>query len=107
MTNQPENNPINNELNIELTEEVAEGIYANLAIITHSHSEFVMDFVNIMPNTPKSKVKARIILTPQNMKRILKAIKDNIEKYENVMGHIQDSEQIEIPFNFGTPIAQA
>jgi hypothetical protein len=52
------------QINIEITEEVAEGTYANLAIITHSHAEFVIDFVNVMPGTPKSKVKSRIILPP-------------------------------------------
>ena len=60
----------NNQLNIEISEEVAEGEYANLAIITHSHAEFVIDFVNVMPGTPKSKVKSRIIFTPQHAKRV-------------------------------------
>ena len=62
--------PQPNQLNIEISEEVAEGHYANLAIITHSHSEFVIDFVNVMPGTPKSKVKSRIILTPQHASRL-------------------------------------
>ncbi|MBS1580167.1 MAG: DUF3467 domain-containing protein [Bacteroidetes bacterium] len=97
----------NNQLNIEISEEVAEGEYANLAIITHSHAEFVIDFVNVMPGTPKSKVKSRIILTPMHAKRFMKALIDNIEKYENLNGNIQDLEQVEIPMNFGGPIAQA
>ena len=96
----------NNQLNIEISEEVAEGEYANLAIITHSHAEFVIDFVNVMPGTPKSKVKSRIILTPMHAKRFMKALIDNIEKYENLNGNIQDLEQVEIPMNFGGPIAQ-
>jgi len=79
----------NNQLNIEISEEVAEGEYANLAIITHSHAEFVIDFVNVMPGTPKSKVKSRIILTPMHAKRFMKALIDNIEKYENLNGNIQ------------------
>jgi hypothetical protein len=97
----------NNQLNIEISEEIAEGSYANLAIITHSHAEFVIDFVNVMPGTPKSKVKSRIIFTPMHAKRFMKAMIDNIEKYEVVNGNIQDLEQIEIPMNFGGPTAQA
>ncbi len=102
--NQPQNN---NQLNIEITEEVAEGTYANLAIITHSHAEFVLDFVNVMPSTPKSKVKSRIIFTPMHAKRFMKALIENIERYEAAHGSIQDLEQIEIPMNFGGPTAQA
>ena len=82
--------PVPNQLNIEISEEVAEGNYANLAIITHSHAEFVIDFVNVMPGTPKSKVKSRIILTPQHAKRFMKALTENISKYESVNGPIKD-----------------
>jgi len=96
-----------NQLNIEISEEIAEGEYANLAIITHSHAEFVIDFVNVMPGTPKSKVKSRIILTPMHAKKFMKALIDNVEKFENLNGAIQDLEQVEIPMNFGGPIAQA
>jgi hypothetical protein len=96
-----------NQLNIEISEEVAEGTYANLAIITHSHSEFVIDFVNVMPGTPKSRVKSRIIFTPMHAKRFLKALEDNINRYEAANGSIQDLEQVEIPLNFGGPTAQA
>jgi hypothetical protein len=99
--------PIPNQLNIEISEEVAEGSYANLAIITHSHAEFVIDFVNVMPGTPKSKVKSRIILTPQHAKRFMKAITENIEKYETVNGPIKDLEEVQIPLSFGGPTAQA
>jgi hypothetical protein len=95
------------QLNIEISEEVAEGSYANLAIITHSHAEFVIDFVNVMPGTPKSKVKSRIIFTPMHAKRFMKALQDNIEKFEAINGDIQDLEQIEIPLHFGGPTAQA
>ena len=66
------------QLNIEISEEISEGTYANLAIITHSHAEFVVDFVNVMPGTPKSKVKSRIILTPFHAKRLMKALVENI-----------------------------
>lgn len=95
------------QLNIEISEEVAEGTYANLAIITHSHAEFVIDFVNVMPGTPKSKVKSRIILTPQHAKRLMKALTENIGKYEAVNGAIKDLEEMPLPFNFGGPTAQA
>jgi hypothetical protein len=94
-------------LNIEISEEVAEGTYANLAIITHSHAEFVIDFVNVMPGTPKSKVKNRIILTPFHAKRFMKAMIENVKKFEAANGAIQDMEAVEIPFNFGGPTAQA
>ena len=96
-----------NQLNIEISEEVAEGSYANLAIITHSHAEFVIDFVNVMPGTPKSKVKSRIILTPQHAKRLMKALTENIGKYESANGTIKDLEEIQLPLNFGGPTAQA
>jgi hypothetical protein len=96
-----------NQLNIEISEEVAEGSYANLAIITHSHAEFVIDFVNVMPGTPKSKVKSRIILTPQHAKRLMKALTENIQKYESLNGQIKDLEEIQLPMNFGGPTAQA
>jgi hypothetical protein len=95
------------QLNIEISEEVSEGVYANLAIITHSHAEFVVDFVNVMPGTPKSKVKSRIILTPTHAKRFMKAMIDNVKKFESVNGMIQDIEAVELPINFGGPTAQA
>ena len=97
----------NNQLNIEISEEVAEGIYSNLVIITHSHAEFIVDFVNVMPGTPKSKVKSRIVLTPQHAKRFLKALEDNIKRYEESHGSIKDQDVMEFPLNFGGPTAQA
>src|SRR5664279_3112094 len=96
-----------NQLNIEISEEVAEGTYANLAIITHSHAEFVIDFVNVMPGTPKSKVKSRIIFTPMHAKRFMKAMIDNITRFEGTNGKIQDLEEVALPMNFGGPTAQA
>jgi ribonuclease BN (tRNA processing enzyme) len=96
-----------NQINIEITEEVAEGTYANLAIITHSHAEFVIDFVNVMPGTPKSKVKSRIIFTPQHAKRFMKALTENIQRYEAANGTIKDLEEVHIPLTFGGPTAQA
>jgi ribonuclease BN (tRNA processing enzyme) len=96
-----------NQLNIEITEEIAEGQYANLAIITHSHAEFVIDFVSVMPGTPKSKVKSRLIMTPQHAKRFMKALMENVSRFEDSHGDIQDLEAVEIPMNFGGPSAQA
>mgnify|MGYP002684336080 CR=1 FL=1 len=95
------------QLNIEISEEVAEGTYANLAIITHSHAEFVIDFVNVMPGTPKSKVKSRIIFTPQHAKRFMKALAENVQKYESVNGPIKDLEEMQLPMNFGGIAGQA
>ncbi|HNR20305.1 MAG: DUF3467 domain-containing protein [Bacteroidetes bacterium] len=96
-----------NQLNIELSEEVADGIYSNLAIITHSNSEFVVDFIKVMPGVPKAKVKARVLLTPQHAKRLLAALNDNIQKFEKVHGTIKQTESVGIPLNFGGPTAQA
>ena len=95
------------QLNIEISEEMAEGQYANLAVITHSHAEFVIDFVNVMPGTPKSKVKSRIILTPQHAKRFMKALIENVTRFEAANGVIQDLEAVDLPMNFGGPSAQA
>lgn len=94
------------QINIELDEKTAEGIYSNLVIINHSTSEFVLDFVNIMPGIPKAKVKSRIVLTPQHAKRFLKAIGENIHRFEALHGEIKDIEQPPIPLNFG-PAGQA
>ena len=104
-----EETPKENQINIELTEEIADGIYSNLAIITHSNAEFVIDFIRVMPGLPKAKVKSRILLTPQHAKRLVKALKDNISKYESVHGEIEDTggEMQGIPMNFGGPTAQA
>jgi hypothetical protein len=99
-----------NQINIELKEEVAQGTYSNLAIITHSSSEFVIDFVRIMPGMPKANVQSRIILTPEHAKRLLHALKDNISKYESMHGPVKDVEGSggpHIPLNFGGPTAQA
>jgi len=97
-----------NQLNIELPENIAEGEYSNLAIISHSPSEFVIDFIRILPNLPKAKVKARIILTPQHAKRLMKALIDNVKKYEAQFGEIDEPEQPPFPpMSFNTPKAQA
>jgi hypothetical protein len=99
----------NNQINIELSEDMAEGIYSNLAIITHSNSEFVVDFVRVMPGIPKAKVKSRIILTPDHAKRLLLALNDNIRKFEEMNGEIDlnNDQNPPFPMNFGGPTAQA
>lgn len=96
-----------NQINIELPEDIAEGTYSNLAIISHSHSEFVVDFVRLVPNVPKAKVKSRIILTPDHAKRLMRALADNIKRYEAQFGAIDEQEQPAFPLNFSTPKAQA
>ena len=98
-----------NQINIELDEETAQGVYSNLAVITHSNSEFVVDFIRIMPGTPKAKVKSRVILTPEHAKRLMNALLDNIKKFESVHGKIKqtDSGIPGIPMNFGGPAGQA
>ena len=93
--------PKDGKLNIELDEKIAEGTYSNLAIINHSVSEFIVDFISIMPGTPKAKVKSRIILTPQHAKRLAKALADNVKKFEKAHGEIKDYDQPPIPINFG------
>ena len=99
---------IDNQLNIELSEEVAEGIYSNLAVITHSNTEFVLDFIRVMPGVPKARVKSRIVLTPEHAKRFMIALEENIEKFEALNGRIKiNAEQGGIPMNFGGPTAQA
>ena len=88
-------------LNIELTEEVAQGTYSNLAIINHSVSEFVLDFICITPGTPKNKVKSRIIITPQHAKRLSKALNDNIVRFEKKNGPIKENQVPNMQLNFG------
>lgn len=97
-----------NQINIELPEEVAEGVYSNLAIISHSNSEFIVDFIRLLPNVPKAKVKSRIILTPQHAKRLLKALADNVKKFESQNGVITEADPTGFPpMNFNTPKAEA
>jgi hypothetical protein len=91
-----------------LSEEVAEGIYSNLAMIAHSNSEFVIDFIRLMPGVPKARVKSRVIITPEHAKRLLSALKDNIEKYENTFGPIKQTQDMpKFPMNFGGTVGEA
>jgi hypothetical protein len=102
------NNP--NQIDIELDEKVAEGIYSNLAIISHSHSEFVVDFIRMMPGVPKAKVKSRIVLTPHHAKRLISALSENIDKYEAQFGEIEMENAPTnpgFPMNFGGPTGEA
>ena len=105
---QNENKKNPNQINIELTEEVAEGVYANLAMVAHSNSEFVIDFIRLMPGVPKAKVKSRIVITPEHAKRLLAALNDNIRKYEDAFGPIKKSEEApKFPLNFGGTVGEA
>ena len=98
-----------NQLNIEISEEVAEGTYANLAMIAHSQGEFVIDFIRLMPNTPKARVKSRIIITPEHAKRLLAALSDNLEQYEARFGAIAQHQEkdFRMPLNFGGAVGEA
>ncbi|CAN5170496.1 DUF3467 domain-containing protein [soil metagenome] len=98
----------NPQLNIELNEDVASGVYSNFAVITHSASEFVLDFIQVMPGVPKARVKSRVILTPQHAKRLMQALKENLARFESSHGAINDAEFAQAyPMNFGGPKGQA
>ncbi|UYZ58890.1 DUF3467 domain-containing protein [Hymenobacter latericus] len=100
--------PEDQQINIELSEDIAEGEYANLAMIAHSSSEFVIDFIRLMPGLPKAKVKARIVITPEHAKRLLSALSDNIERYERSFGTIKTQEDMpNFPMNFGGTMGEA
>ena len=101
--------PKQGQLNIELNEEVAGGVYSNLCIITHSQSEFVMDYIRVMPGMPKAQVKSRIILTPQHAKRLLRALNDNVKRFEAQHGNIKEAAmpEVNMPMNFGGPAGEA
>lgn len=95
------------QLNIELTEEMSDGVYSNLVIITHSFAEFVFDFVNVMPNVPKAKVKSRVVMTPHHAKRLMRALVENVKRFEAQNGVIQEQEPTVVPFNFGGTTGEA
>ena len=98
-----------NQINIELPEEIADGLYSNLSIITHSHSEFIIDFIQLMPGIPKGKVKSRIVLTPDNAKKLVKALAENVSKFESIHGKIKENNPQHggMPMNFGGPATEA
>lgn len=95
-----ENQENDQQINVELSEEMAEGVYSNLAMIAHSSSEFILDFIRLMPGVPRAKVKARVIVTPEHAKRLMAALKDNINKYEEQYGLIPSSQDNNPPYNF-------
>ena len=108
MADEKKENQAPNQINIELSEEIAEGIYSNLAMIAHSNSEFVIDFIRLMPGVPKARVKSRIIITPEHAKRLLAALKDNIDKYEATFGAIKQTHDTpKFPMNFGGTVGEA
>ena len=97
------------KLNIEMPEELAGGVYSNLAVVTHSQTEFVLDFIQVMPGTPKAKVRSRIVLAPQHAKRVMKALMGNVSKFESQHGEIVvgNTEEPAFPVNLGGPQGEA
>lgn len=95
------------KLEIELTKEEAPGTYSNLVMITHSASEFVFDFIAVMPGLPKAKVMKRLVLTPDHAKRLAGALNDNINRYEKQHGTIKTNNKPEMPFNYRGPLPEA
>ena len=106
MSSKKENNN-QKQINIEVKEDVASGIYCNLVIINHSPTEFVFDFVTMMPGFAKAKVSSRIILAPQHAKKFMQALNKNIAAFENQNGTIKAVDVKKIPLDFGGPKAQA
>ena len=90
-----------NNINIELDESIAQGLYSNLVIVNHSPTEFVLDFINVMPGAPKAKVRSRIILTPEHTKKFINALGENLDKYEKSFGKIKNFQKEVIPISFG------
>ncbi len=99
--------PPGHHINIELSEETAEGTYSNLVMIAHSSEEFILDFIRVMPGIPKARVKGRVIITPPHAKRLLRALADNIERYERTHGEIIERAAPDEPIQFGGPTAEA
>lgn|SRR5690554_4566134 len=104
----PKDKPKGKPIEIELKEEEASGTYANLVMITHSPSEFVFDFISMMPAVKKAKVVKRLVLTPDHAKRLANALNENIRKYENENGVIATrQEKFDMPFNYRGPKPEA
>jgi len=95
------------QLNIELSEDVAEGVYSNLVMLAHSSEEFILDFIRVMPGVPKARVKSRIIVSPPHAKRLLRALADNIDRYERAHGEIEESPSPGPAVHFGVPGGEA
>ena len=94
-------NKENKNINIQLDDSIAHGIYSNLVVVNHSPTEFVLDFINVMPGVPKAKVRSRVILSPEHTKKFIRALSDNLSKYESVNGTIKDFKKEIIPLSFG------
>lgn len=105
MDNQNQNPNQENNLNIELNEVVAAGVYANLALVNHSPSEFVLDFIQLMPGVQQAKVRSRVILAPLHAKRVMAALQQNISNYEQQYGEIKELEPFVVGQNNNTPQA--
>ncbi len=95
------------QMEIDLPEEETTGTYSNLVMITHSASEFILDFIAVMPGAPKAKVVKRMVLTPDHAKRLANALNDNVEKFEKEHGKISGNEQFDVPFNYRGPTPEA
>lgn len=89
------------KINIEINKEVAKGVYSNLAIISHSQTEFLIDFAQLFPGIPKAEVVSRVIMAPEHLKRLSFALNENIRKYEQNHGEIQLNNKTTLPFGFG------
>lgn len=109
MANDKNNQEMGKQMEIELPEDIADGMYCNLAVITHSNTEFIFDMIRVVPGAPKAKVKARVIMTPHHAKRLLAALSDNVRKFEESFGEVDiDNMPIaEFPMNFGGPTGEA
>lgn len=95
------------QVEIELPEEEASGTYSNLVMITHSASEFILDFITVMPGVPKAKVVKRMVLTPDHAKRLSNALADNVKKFESEHGDISGKDSFDVPFNYRGPTPEA
>lgn len=94
-----DNKKPNKELQVELGEQIADGVYANLVIVSHSDSEFIFDFARMLPGKPKARIHSRVIMNPKNAKLFLKALQDNISKFEKKFGAIKEGNTITPKFN--------
>lgn len=95
------------QMEIELPEEESSGTYSNLVMITHSPSEFILDFIAVMPGVSKAKVVKRMVLTPDHAKRLANALTENVNRFENEHGPISTNQKMDIPFNFRGPTPEA
>ena len=95
------------QINIELSEEMAQGVYSNLVAINHSPTEFILDFIQMMPGVPKAKVQSRIIFTSEHAKRLFGALGDNFARVEQNFGSVRTPEAPQVPLNFGGPTGEA